>query len=242
VLSIRDRANRTKEVILPRKTTFHQAYEERTGEIIRRLPGDIGYVDLNRLSTSQVDEMFERFRDTRAIILDGRGSPRNTAWDIAPRLTEKVSPPAALFQRPVPCFPADPRTEISGQTLIYRFVQALPPTDKWRYKGKTVMLIDERTLSQGEHTGLFFEVANGTKFVGSATSGADGDVTNLVVPGGIVIYFTGQAVRHADGRQLQRIGLIPDIEARPTIRGIQAGRDEVLEKAVQYLQRELKTG
>ena len=242
VLSVRDRGNRVKEVVLPRKATFRQAYEERTGEIIRRLPGGIGYVDLNRLSTSQVDEMFERLRDTRAIIFDGRGSPRNTAWDIAPRLTEKVSPPAVLFQRPAPCFPADPRTEISGQTLTYSLVQTLPPTDKWRYKGKTVMLIDERTLSQGEHTGLFFEVANGTKFVGSTTSGADGDVTNLVVPGGIVIYFTGQAVRHADGRQLQRIGLIPDIAARPTIRGIQAGRDEVLEKAVQYLQRELKTG
>jgi hypothetical protein len=29
------------------------------------------------------------------------------------------------------------------------------------------MLIDERTQSQAEHAGLFFEAANGTIFIGS---------------------------------------------------------------------------
>jgi len=93
-------------------------------------------------------------------------------------------------------------------------------------------------MSQAEHTGLFFEAANGTKFVGSHTAGANGDQTSFCVPGGITIMFTGQAVRHADGRQLQRIGLVPDVEIRPTIEGIQNGKDEVLEGAIQYLQRE----
>jgi C-terminal processing protease CtpA/Prc len=101
------------------------------------------------------------------------------------------------------------------------------------------MLIDERAISQAEHTGLFFEMANGTKFIGSNTAGANGDVTNFNVPGGINIMFTGQSVRHVDGRQLQRIGLVPDIEVRPTIEGIQNGRDEVLEGAIEYLQREI---
>jgi hypothetical protein len=42
-------------------------------------------------------------------------------------------------------------------------------------------------------------------------------------------------VRHADGRQLQRIGLIPDVPVVPTLAGIRSGRDEVLERAIQYL-------
>jgi C-terminal processing protease CtpA/Prc len=100
------------------------------------------------------------------------------------------------------------------------------------------MLIDERAISQAEHTGLFLESANGTKFVGSPTNGANGDVTNFSVPGGIFISFTGQAVRHLDGRQLQRVGLQPDIPVTPTIKGIQAGRDEVLEKAIEYLSKQ----
>jgi C-terminal processing protease CtpA/Prc len=98
------------------------------------------------------------------------------------------------------------------------------------------MLIDERTLSQAEHTGLFLEAANGTRFVGSPTMGANGDVTVIALPGRVTMSFTGQAVRHADGRQLQRIGLVPDVPVRPTIAGVRAGRDEVLERAVRYLE------
>jgi C-terminal processing protease CtpA/Prc len=99
-----------------------------------------------------------------------------------------------------------------------------------------VILIDERAQSQAEHTGLFFEAANGTKFIGSPTAGANGDVTDLSVPGGIFVHFSGQGVWHADGRQLQRVGLHPDIEVRPTLAGIRAGKDEVLESAIEYLQ------
>lgn len=45
-------------------------------------------------------------------------------------------------------------------------------------------------------------------------------------------------MRHADGRQLQRIGLVPDIPVAPTIQGIREGKDEVLERAMRYLDEE----
>ena len=98
------------------------------------------------------------------------------------------------------------------------------------------MLVDERTISQAEHTGLFFEAANGTKFIGSPTMGANGDVTVVVLPGGVFANFTGHDVRHADGRQLQRVGIQPDVVVRPTIAGIRAGKDEVLERAIRFLE------
>ena len=60
-------------------------------------------------------------------------------------------------------------------------------------------------------------------------------MTQFVVPGNIWIGFTGQAVKHADGRQLQRVGIIPDVHVFSTIAGIKAGRDEVLEKAIELL-------
>jgi C-terminal processing protease CtpA/Prc len=58
----------------------------------------------------------------------------------------------------------------------------------------------------------------------------------MTLPGGIFVRFTGQAVSHADGRPLQRVGLIPDVEAAPTVNGLRAGRDEVLEAALQDLE------
>jgi C-terminal processing protease CtpA/Prc len=238
VLTVRDRENQTKEVKLPRKGGY-RGDSERTGAVIRRLSQDIGYADLGRLEVSRVDDMFEQFKDTKAIIFDMRGYPKGTAWAIAPRLTEKDLVGAALVQCPVAAGPAGATSDEISRSMSCTFVQRIPQTDKWRYRGKTVMLIDERAISQAEHTGLFFEAANGTKFIGSHTAGANGDVTQFCVPGGITISFTGQSVRHADGRQLQRIGLVPDIEAKPTIKGIQSGRDEVLEAAVAYLDREL---
>jgi hypothetical protein len=36
-------------------------------------------------------------------------------------------------------------------------------------------------------------------------------------------------------RQLQQIGLQPKIPVKPTIKGIRAGKDEVLEAAIKYL-------
>jgi hypothetical protein len=44
------------------------------------------------------------------------------------------------------------------------------------------MQINEFAGSQAEQTGLFFEAANGTKFIGSPTAGANGDLTNFTVP------------------------------------------------------------
>ena len=74
-----------------------------------------------------------------------------------------------------------------------------------------------------------------TPIVGAAPRPeANGDVTTRLR--GIIVSFTGQSVRHADGRQLQRVGLQPDVEVRPTIEGIRAGEDEVLQRAIEYLE------
>ena len=66
-------------------------------------------------------------------------------------------------------------------------------------------------------------------FVGTPTAGANGDVTSILLPGGLEVRFTGHDVRFPDGRQLQRTGIQPDVRVAPTLRGIRAGRDEVLE-------------
>ena len=202
---IRGASNELKEVKLPRKASYIQATAtQRTGDPIRLLPGNIGYADLDRITVPMVDSMFEKFKDTKAIIFDDRTYPLGTAWTIAPRLARENGVVGAIFERRISIFPDAPLGEMARQFASQTFFQRIPSTSKWRYKGKTVMLIDERAISQAEHTGLFFEAANGTKFIGSPTGGANGDVTNFCVPGNIWINFSGQAVRHADGRQLQR--------------------------------------
>ena len=98
------------------------------------------------------------------------------------------------------------------------------------------MLIDEHAISQAEHTCLIFSAATDVTFIGTPTNGANGDITDFVLPGALRVVFTGHDVRHGDGRQLQRVGVQPQITVAPTIKGIRDGRDEVLEAAVKYLQ------
>lgn len=235
-VKILDRLNRERTVVLPLSKNFRPVEDRAMEDTIRILKGNIGYANLDRLSGEDVGKMFDQLKDTRAIIFDMRGYPNGTAWQIAPRLTGAGQVVAARFSRYAPVGPDLLFQDQSQTTSKYSFVQHIPQNPGQPvYKGKTVMLIDERTQSQAEHTGLFFEAANGTEFIGSPTAGANGDVTNFMIPGNISLGFSGHDVRHADGRQLQQLGLQPKILVKPTIKGIRAGRDEVLEAAVKYL-------
>jgi C-terminal processing protease CtpA/Prc len=201
----------------------------RSGPVVQVLPGKITYADLDRLEQKDVDAMFEVAMDTPALVLDMRGYPNGTAWSIAPRLNVKGAKVGASFRRNlVMAMPSE-------GSLSLAFDQNLPTTDKAPYRGKVVMLINQETMSQAEHTGLFFESACDVTFVGSPTTGANGDVTSLLLPGGVRISFTGHDVRHADGRQLQRVGLQPHIHVTPTLEGLRSGKDEVLERALEFL-------
>ena len=72
----------------------------------------------------------------------------------------------------------------------------------------------------------------------STTAGTDGNVSYFDFPGRITTLITGIGIYSPDGRETQRVGIIPDIEAKPTIQGIRDCRDEVLEKAIEVINRE----
>jgi len=245
IFSIQKKNGKIVDVKLPYSKKLRMDYwakrrsRHSDSQTLRFLTSEIGYANLDVLQSEEVDSMFEMFKNAKAIVFDMRGYPKGTAWTISPRLTNKPLVAAAKFTRLDRDLPLvkDNDNDLSNYETWTNFIQHIPkPGDKWQYKGKTVMLINEETMSQAEHTSLFFRAANGTQFIGSQTAGANGDVTNFIIPGEIRMYFSGQTVWFPDGKQLQQVGLVPDIYVRPTIKGIQAGRDEVLERAIKFLQ------
>lgn len=231
VLELRD-ANGTRKVSVAR-VPFYNVNRLSSEPPYRVLPGNIGYADLTRLTVPQVVSMFAALGGTKAIIFDMRGYPNGTAWPIAPRINTKKAKVGAVFRRPMftgsnwnPDMPAG-----------YYFEQPIPKNTSGKplYTGKIVMLIDDRAISQSEHTALFFEQASDITFIGTTTAGANGDVTSYNLPGGIFVRFTGHDVRHADGRRLQRVGIQPDITIVPTLAGLRAGKDEVLDRAIRFV-------
>jgi C-terminal processing protease CtpA/Prc len=221
-----------KRSVPPEDNSLGEAeFKPRPQPVFGVLPSGIGYVDLDRLTPAQVDEMFIAIAGTKATIFDMRGYPHGTAWTIAPRLGTRDQPVGALFRRPLV-------EGVEGEDLsgaMVSFEQRLPKATGAPYLGKVVMLVNEYTQSQAEHTGLFFEAATDVTFIGTPTAGANGDVTRMVLPGGYAVSFSGHDVRHADGRQLQRLGLQPQVRAAPTIAGLARGEDEVLATAERWL-------
>lgn len=197
------------------------------------LAGNIAYVDLDRLERTEVDAMFEAIQRTRAVIFDMRGYPRSVTHAIAPHLNVNAATTgASSFQNLVTALPA-----LRGAQMT--FSTTFAPTSQPPYRGKVIMLINEHTQSQAEDLALNFEAATPVLFVGMPSAGANGDLRHIALPGWVYVSYSGFEVMHADGRQLQRVGIEPHVRVAPTIEGIRAGRDDVLERAL-VLARELQ--
>ncbi len=200
-------------------------------EVFGKLPSGLGYIDLRELQAGGVDRAFDELMDTPGLILDLRGSASAIFTQLAARLTSG-KPVAAARTRQRVWHGPNPQA-VTEDTLV----QYAYPGGKPAYPGPVAVLIDARAFSAAEHTALFLRTAANAVFVGSPTSGTNGNITHLILPGAIQANFAAMEISHPDGAPLQRVGILPDVWVEPTVKGIQQGRDEVLERAVELLTR-----
>lgn len=106
------------------------------------------------------------------------------------------------------------------------------------FKGKVVIIVNETTQSSAEYHTMAFRTAPKAKVIGSTTAGADGNVSPFYLPGGIYTMISGIGVYYPDGKETQRIGIVPDVVVKPTIKGVKEGKDELLEKAIEIINQE----
>ena len=85
---------------------------------------------------------------------------------------------------------------------------------------------------------MAFRAGDNTTIIGSTTAGADGNVSTIMLPGGLRTMISGIGVNYPNGVETQRVGIVPDIEVKPTIVGIRQGKDELLEKAIEIITKE----
>jgi len=181
---------------------------------------NFGYVDMARLTTTQVGNMMSGLWNTDAIIFDLRNYPQGTLWSLV----------NYLFLQPIHIANFTvPNHHYPGVLNWYDAFIGSYPSEV--YHGKLIVLFDIRTISQAEYTCMGLEQHAGSIKIGSKTMAADGNVSLIYLPGNITTYFTGLGTFYPDYTPTQRIGIVPDIEIRPTIEGIRQGKDEALECA-----------
>lgn len=182
---------------------------------------NIGIVDMGKLEANEVHKMFHLLRNTDAIIFDIRNYPKGTLWEIVNYLYPTPIQ-VADFTRPDILHPG----RLVWDPDIIGYGTSTP------YTGNIAILFDERTQSQAEYTIMGLEQFPRAIKIGSTTSGADGNISKIYLPGKILTYATFLGTYYPNHTPTQRIGIIPDYEVHPTILGIRAQKDEVLDYAL----------
>lgn len=186
------------------------------------LDNNVGYVNMGELERGDVKAMMKTLLSTKAIIFDIRNYPKGTSYAISKYLNKKpqefvkvIAPDGSYpgkfnWEKPIRCGRKNAKS----------------------YSGKVILLVNEETQSHAEWTTMCLQTAENAIIIGSQTAGADGSTSRLKLVGGFETWFTGIGIFYPDGKETQRIGIVPDIKIKPTIGGIKNGKDEVLERAI----------
>jgi len=190
------------------------------------LENNIGYVDIESIKADELPDVMDQFKNAKAIIFDARKYPQepNIEEDIA----QYLYPEEKAFAKFI-----DADLTYPGR-YVWREDQKTGKTNPDYYKGKVIILENEKTQSHGEHLVMCLQAAPNAVVIGSQTAGADGGVCKYEIIKGYSTIFTGFGIFYPNGKETQRIGIVPDIEVKPTIVGIQQGKDEVLDRAILF--------
>ena len=201
------------------------ATHDQPGDTFRLLSPEIAYLKLSSIKAADLPAYFEKAKDTKGMIIDIRNYPAEYV---------PFALGAYFATAPTP-FVSFTRADLANPGA-FQFGDGAPiAPGPVHYSGKVVVLVDETSQSQAEFTAMALRAMPNSTMVGSTTAGADGDVSLIELPGQLSTMISGLGVFYPDHRPTQRVGIVPDVVVRPTIEGLAAGRDEVLESAVHLI-------
>jgi C-terminal processing protease CtpA/Prc len=200
------------------------------------LKNNIGYINVGNVKTKDSVRIKQLMNTAAALIIDVRqnmvenGEETNPYFIISQLLRE--GPPANNFTTQQPQFAG-----------VFKFVgKEFLPNDSvaYHYKKKIAILIDADAMSVGESMAMDFSLAYDATLIGTATSGTNGMNSRLLMPGNMMVGFSGTGNYWMSGKEIERIGIQPDVKAAATIEGYKKGLDMVLEKAIDFLSTKIK--
>lgn len=195
---------------------------DHAGPTFRRLSDEIAYLRLGSLKKDSVSAFVEGASGAKLLVIDDRNYPSDfPLFELGGHLVEKPTPFVNITVADLD----------NPGAFTFTHANSLAPFPP-RFGGAVAVLVDETTQSSAEYHALAFRSSPNAIVVGSTTAGADGNVSAIPLPGGLRTMFSGIGILWPDHRPTQRVGIVADVAATPTIAGVRAGRDEVFEAAV----------
>lgn len=204
---------------------YHWYKVDSSQKCYKLLPGNIGYITLANIKEEDISEIKKTFKETKGIIIDIRNYPNTfVPFSLGSYFVDEPT----SFVKFTTGNPDNP-----GEFVFLEGPKIT--SDHNSYKGKLVILVNENSQSQAEYTAMAFHAVKNATIVGSTTAGADGNVSTIFLPGGLKTMISGIGIYYPNGKETQRVGIVPEIVVKPTIKGILNGKDEVLERAIKVI-------
>lgn len=227
---LRDEKEQTYTV----KRTTQYKYFARTIETSHEiLDGNIGLINPGALPKGNtgtvVQQIMNDLRDTDGLIVDLRQYPSDT--NMHTFLSMYLQRAGTVYN-----IMTVPSQSVPGTFTKQKMVSMGVTPAIFYYEKLVVVLMDELSVSNSEFSIMDLRTGDHVVVLGNNSLGTDGDITELPLPNGNILWFTSCSVYTPEMGQTQRIGLTPDIEVYPTVEGIKEGRDELMEATVEYIQ------
>jgi C-terminal processing protease CtpA/Prc len=207
-----------------------------------------GYINLTENTGREVHKAFKSLSNKKFLILDLRGYPKNSLIRFLAKNLSKKATPVSSFYYPDYDYPGYFKDLKKSQTyyisnnfdfLLTALSQSkgkIFPTIRKPYQGKLIVLIDERAISYSETIGMLIKAYRpDAVFVGRPSNGANGNVTDIVLPYNISVSMSGIHTHFADGSQLQRLGLQPDFLVPRSYAEMISSEDVILDRALEKM-------
>lgn len=213
---------------------YHNFFEMESPITYKMIADSVGYVFFSNITRKNLDSIMSPLMQTKAIVFDMRNYPANgTGTYLVPQYLLKAPQFYSRLTRPDFSLPGTFIYEVANKGTDYAQVGKLNPNP---YKGKIILLVDNRTQSAAEWACMTLKTAANVTIIGSQTAGADGNVTRTILPGGYRINFSGLGIYYPDGTETQRVGIKVDIPVAYTISDIVNKQDSLLKKALEFIE------
>lgn len=214
-----------REIALTRDTPYERLVSGTPLPPVAEPRPGIVYVDLGRIEETDFEPLLPRLAAARGVVFDlRRGS--NVSNAVLAHVTERTVS-SSKWQTPVVMKPD--RRDVEWMTTFWTIG---PKTPRIR---RAAFLVDGRSDGFSETLLGMIEEHRLGEIVGARSGGSNGSVNRTDLPGGYRLLWTGQRVLKHDGSPLHGIGISPTMPASRTVKGIAAGRDEIVEKAIESL-------
>jgi len=206
-------------------------YNPRFNDINYKIVDDnIAYINPANMKQREMHKAFKDFEKTKFLIIDRRGYYGVPSYFLTSRISNKRTIFAKYYEVNLK-YPGEFKLVTSG--MIKNNYLGLGFLFK-KYKGKIIILIDENSQSGAEYSTMWYQ-ALGATVIGRNTAGADGGILYLYPDTHFRTSFTANVVVYPNGKQTQRIGIVPDVYVKSSIEAIREGEDEILEEAIRYI-------